>query len=70
MDAETVLDRYLTVKEAAEVLGTGERFPRRLIEENRIEFQKFGKHVRIGARVLAEYIRANTIPANHLGRAA
>ncbi|WP_433051680.1 excisionase family DNA-binding protein [Dactylosporangium sp. CS-033363] len=54
-------DRYLTVAEVAEVLGTTERFPRRLIEERRIEFKRFGRHVRIAASVLDAYIEASTV---------
>ena len=38
-------ERQLTVAQAAEVLGTTERFPRRLIEERRIRFTRIGRHV-------------------------
>jgi excisionase family DNA binding protein len=38
------------------VLGTTERFPRRLIAERRIEFVKVGRHVRISESALATYI--------------
>ena len=55
------MDRMLTVAEAAELLGTTERFPRRLIAERRIEFVKVGRHVRIRASVLDEFIRAGTV---------
>jgi excisionase family DNA binding protein len=48
-------DRFLSIPEVAERLGTTERFPRRLIEERRIEVKRFGRHVRISA-VLADYI--------------
>ena len=54
-------DRYLSVNEVAERLGTTVRFPRRLIEERRIEFKKFGRHVRISERVLSEYIDSCTV---------
>jgi excisionase family DNA binding protein len=54
-------DRYLTVAEAAEHLNTGERFIRRLIEERRIEFKRFGRHVRIATSVLNAYIDACTV---------
>ncbi|WP_410662780.1 helix-turn-helix domain-containing protein [Amycolatopsis sp. lyj-84] len=54
-------ERYLNVEQVAEILGTTERFPRRLIEERRIEFVKAGRHVRIAASVLAAYIAANTV---------
>lgn len=55
-------DRLLTVDEAAERLGTGVRFIRRLIQERRIRYVKLGKHVRIAASVLAAYIDASTVP--------
>lgn len=56
-------ERYLTVVQAAERLGTTERFPRRLIEERRITFVKLGRHVRIPESSLAAYVTANTVPA-------
>jgi excisionase family DNA binding protein len=42
-----VLDRLLTVEEAADRLGTSVRFVRRLILERRIAYTKLGRHVRI-----------------------
>ncbi|MXM62341.1 excisionase family DNA-binding protein [Streptomyces sp. HUCO-GS316] len=58
-------DRLLTVAQVAERLGTwetsGERFPRRLIEERRITFVKVGRHVRIPESAVDEYIAANTV---------
>ena len=39
-------DRLLTVAEAGELLGTGERFVRRLIAERRIRYVKLGRPVR------------------------
>ena len=54
-------ERYLSVSEVAERLGTTERFPRRLIEERRIEFHRFGRHVRIAESVLNAYIDACTV---------
>jgi len=41
------VERLLTVAEVAELLGTSERFPRRLIAERRIRFVRIGRHVRI-----------------------
>ncbi|MEV6739460.1 excisionase family DNA-binding protein [Streptomyces sp. NPDC051104] len=59
-------DRYLTVAEVAELLGTTERFPRRLIAERRITFVKVGRHVRIPERSLSAFIDANTVqPIGH-----
>ena len=55
------MDRLLTVDEAAAVLGTTVRFPRRLIAERRIAFVKVGTHVRIRESVLSEYIEASTV---------
>ncbi|RSM34650.1 DNA-binding protein [Amycolatopsis balhimycina DSM 5908] len=54
-------ERYLNVEQVAEMLGTTVRFPRRLIEERRIEFVKLGRHVRIAESVLAEFIASNTV---------
>lgn len=42
-------DKLLTVAEAAELLNTGERFVRRLIEERRIEFVRLGRKIRVPA---------------------
>ncbi|MFH8260603.1 excisionase family DNA-binding protein [Streptomyces roseolus] len=55
-------DRLLTVGEAAERLGTGVRFIRRLIQERRIRYVKLGKHVRIADSVLTAYIVERTVP--------
>jgi excisionase family DNA binding protein len=55
------MDRLLTVEQAAERLGTGVRFPRRLIEERRITFVKVGRHVRIPESALDAYVEANTV---------
>ncbi|MFE4615780.1 excisionase family DNA-binding protein [Streptomyces sp. NPDC056747] len=53
--------RLLTVYQAAELLGTSVRFPRRLIEERRITFVKVGRHVRIPEPAIAAYIENNTV---------
>jgi excisionase family DNA binding protein len=67
-------ERYLSVDQVAEVLGTTVRFPRRLIEERRIVYVKVGRHVRIPESAIREYITANTIepcrPRAALRRAA
>ena len=49
-------DRLLTVTQVAELLGTSERFPRRLIAERRIEFVRVGRHVQITESALAAFI--------------
>ncbi|GAA2651627.1 helix-turn-helix domain-containing protein [Streptomyces aculeolatus] len=54
-------ERYLTVAEVADRLGTSQRFPRRLIAERRIRYVKVGRHVRIAESVLEAYIAARTV---------
>ncbi|SED52955.1 DNA binding domain-containing protein, excisionase family [Streptomyces sp. 3213] len=64
-------DRLLNVAEAAVLLGTwkesGERFPRRLIEERRISYVKVGRYVRIKESVVQAYIEANTVQPRRRG---
>lgn len=54
-------ERYLSLSEVAEALGTGIRFARRLVEERRIEFKRFGRHVRVSESVLNDYINSCTV---------
>jgi excisionase family DNA binding protein len=54
-------DPLLTVAEAAELLKTTERFPRRLIAERRIRFVKVGRYVRIPESALREFIAAGLV---------
>lgn len=54
-------EHLLTVEQAAELLGTTVRFPRRLIAERRITFVKVGRHVRIPQDALTGYIDAHTV---------
>jgi excisionase family DNA binding protein len=54
-------DRLLTVEEAAELLSTTPRFPRRLIAERRIRFTRVGRHVRIPESALRELIDAGMV---------
>jgi excisionase family DNA binding protein len=62
-------DQLLSVEQVAERLGTSERFPRRLIEERRIEFVRVGRHVRIKESVLNAYIESRTVkPIRVTGR--
>jgi excisionase family DNA binding protein len=56
-------DQLLTVAQAAEQLGTTERFPRRLIAERRITYVKLGAHVRIPQSALDDFIAASTVRA-------
>ena len=55
------VERLLTVAQVAELLGTTERFPRRLIAERRIRFVRVGRHVRIPESALGEFIAAGTV---------
>jgi excisionase family DNA binding protein len=64
-------ERLLTLSEVAAILGTSERFPRRLIAERRIEFVRVGRHVRIGESALAAFIEAGRVaPVQRRGRRA
>ncbi|HYN30379.1 MAG TPA: excisionase family DNA-binding protein [Dermatophilaceae bacterium] len=54
-------DRLLTVAQAAEILGTTVRFPRRLISERRIRFVRLGRHVRIPESALTAFVEANMV---------
>ncbi len=56
-------DPLLTVAEAGEYLGTGERFIRRLITERRIAFVKVGKYVRLERSALDALVDKGRIPS-------
>jgi excisionase family DNA binding protein len=58
---DNAIERHLTVSQVAELLGTTERFPRRLIAERRIRFVRVGRHVRIPESALREYIAAGLV---------
>lgn len=62
-------DRLLTVAEAGDMLGTGERFVRRLIAERRIRYVKLGRPVRIPESAITEYVEARTVEPVHRIRA-
>jgi excisionase family DNA binding protein len=68
-------DRYLSVDQVADLLGTSVRFPRRLVEERRIRYVKVGRHVRIPESAVAEFVLSHTVeplrrPRGRYGRAA
>ncbi len=54
-------DPLLTVAQAGEYLGTGERFIRRLITERRIAFVKVGKYVRLERSALDALVDAGRV---------
>ena len=60
------MERLLTVEDAAKILGTTARFPRRLIAERRIRFVRVGRHVRIPESELQEFINEGTVQRLHL----
>ena len=53
----------LTVAEAGEYLGTGERFIRRLITERRIAYVKIGKYVRLERATLDALVDSGRVPS-------
>lgn len=55
------MEKLLNVDEAAVVLGTSSRFPRRLIAERRIRFVRVGRHVRIPVSALEEFVSSGTV---------
>ena len=57
------MDTLLTVDQAAERLGTSERFVRRLIAERRIAYVKLGRHVRISQHDLINYVAIGRVEA-------
>lgn len=61
MGGEGSIEQLLTIREAAEVLRTTPRFPRRLIAERRIRFVKVGRHVRIPESALVEFVAAGVV---------
>lgn len=67
-------ETYLSVPALAELLGTTERFPRRLVAERRIRYLKIGTHVRFPASAVEEFLAANTVepirPRRRMRRAA
>ena len=65
------MEKLLNVDEAAAALGTSVRFPRRLIAERRIRFVRIGRHVRIPASALEDYVISRTVePVRLWGGAA
>jgi excisionase family DNA binding protein len=58
-----LVERLLTVGQVAELLGTTERFPRRLIAERRIRFVRVGRQPE---SAVANFVAAGMVePGNH-----
>ncbi len=58
------VDELLTVAQAGDYLGTGERFVRRLVAERRISYVKLGKYVRLQRSTLNDFIEAGRVPSD------
>jgi excisionase family DNA binding protein len=56
-----VLERLLTVEEAADRLGTPVRCVRRLVAERRIAYVKIGRHVRLDPGDVEAFIVASRV---------
>lgn len=56
-------DELLTIQQAGEYLGTGERFIRRLVAQRRIAYVKLGKYVRLQRSALDAFIEAGRVPS-------
>jgi excisionase family DNA binding protein len=56
-----MMDKLLTMEEAAERLRTTPRHVRRLVFERRIAYRKVGRFVRFHPDDLAEYLAAHRI---------
>lgn len=56
-----IMERLLSLPEAADRLGTTTRFPRRLIAERPIRFVRLGRHVRIPESAIEEFVEAGTV---------
>jgi excisionase family DNA binding protein len=59
-----MMDKLLTVEEAADRLGTSVRFVRRLVAERRIAYVKVGRHVRISEADLDAFVAAGRVEAS------
>ena len=60
------MEKLLTVDKVAAVLGTTERFPRRLIADRLIRFVRVGRDVRIPISALDDFVKeGNRGPDRH-----
>jgi excisionase family DNA binding protein len=55
------LDRYLTIDQAAELLGMSVRYVRRLVAERRIAFHKYGRSVRLAESDLVAFAESGRV---------
>jgi excisionase family DNA binding protein len=61
--SQTVRPLLLDVPAAAEYLGVGERFVRRLIAERRLPHHHLGRHVRIAVCDLQRFVELGRVEA-------
>ena len=57
------MERYLSVAQTAEYLGTSERFVRRLVAERRVAFHHVGRHVRFRLSDLDAWLELHRVEA-------
>ena len=55
------MEQLLFVRQAAELLGTTVRFPRRLVAEHRVRSVHVGRHVRIPLSALKDLVGDGTM---------
>ncbi len=60
----SIINDLMTVAQAGDYLGIGERFVRRLIAERRIAYVKLGKYVRLQRSALDAFIEAGRVPCD------
>ncbi len=56
-------DELLTVEQAGDYLGTGERFVRRLVAQRRNPYVELGKYVRLQRSSLDAFIETGRVPS-------
>jgi excisionase family DNA binding protein len=62
---EQANDGLIDIEAVASRLGQTERFVRRLVEENRIEFFKIGKRVMFRPEDVTAWIASKHVPQRH-----
>lgn len=57
------MEKYLSVAETAEYLGTSERFVRRVVAERRVAFHHVGRHIRFRLSDLDAWLDVHRVEA-------
>jgi excisionase family DNA binding protein len=55
------MEKYLTIDQAASMLGMSPRYVRRLVSERRIAFHRLGRSVRLAESDLREFARSGRV---------